>query len=116
MGEFGKDGFTDNKIILDPEYDVVTTNWGGAWRMPTKEEQDELIEKCTWTWSLLNVVEGCKGVGQMEILFFFAAGCMGKGMLIEADLYGDYWSSSLHISNPTCAYVMFLGDLVGRGA
>ena len=51
----------------------------------------------------------------MEILFFSAAGCMGKGMLIEADLYGDYWSSSLHISDPTCAYVMFLGDLVGRG-
>ena len=30
LGEFGKDSFTDNKIILDPEDDAIIANWGGA--------------------------------------------------------------------------------------
>ena len=35
---YGKDSFSDNKTILDSEDDAATVNWGGAWRMPTKEE------------------------------------------------------------------------------
>ena len=30
LGEFGKDSFTDNKIILDPEDDSIIAHWGGA--------------------------------------------------------------------------------------
>lgn len=30
LGEFGKDSFTDNKIILDPEDDAIIANQGGA--------------------------------------------------------------------------------------
>ena len=59
-------------------------------------------------------MEGCKGVGPNgNFIFFPAAGCMDKDMHIEAGLYGGYWSSSLHASDPTCAYFMSIGDLVG---
>ena len=38
------------KITLDPEDDAATVNMGGSWRMPTKEELEELKTECTWTW------------------------------------------------------------------
>ena len=37
------DNFTDYKTILDAENDAAHVNWGGSWRMPTKEEEEELI-------------------------------------------------------------------------
>lgn len=32
----------------NPQYDAATANWGVDWRMPTKAEFEELIQKCTW--------------------------------------------------------------------
>ena len=36
--------------ILSSIYDAATVNWGNSWRMPTGEEQKELLEKCDWRW------------------------------------------------------------------
>ncbi|MBO7269682.1 MAG: InlB B-repeat-containing protein, partial [Bacteroidales bacterium] len=47
-------GTVDNKITLDLSDDAARANWGGKWRMPTKAEQDELINNCTWTWTTQN--------------------------------------------------------------
>lgn len=30
---------------------TITRYWGRGWRMPTKKEMQELVDKCTWTWS-----------------------------------------------------------------
>lgn len=38
----------DDKLILKDKYDVAHAKWGGSWRMPTIEEFEELMEKCTW--------------------------------------------------------------------
>lgn len=35
-------------IIADPNHDAATANWGGNWRMPTKEQFQELIDSCKW--------------------------------------------------------------------
>ena len=42
-------GTVDNKTELDPADDAATVNWGTSWRMPTLEQLDELLTKCTWT-------------------------------------------------------------------
>jgi hypothetical protein len=34
--------------ISGTEYDAVTKYWGGKWRMPTKEEAEELINACNY--------------------------------------------------------------------
>ena len=47
----GKDGFTDSKTTLDLSDDAAYVNWGGKWRMPTKEQQDELRNQCYWIWT-----------------------------------------------------------------
>ena len=49
---------TDGLTILEPEDDAAQVHWGGKWRMPTKEEIEELIDNCTWSESIQNGVKG----------------------------------------------------------
>ena len=51
-------GTVDNKTTLDLEDDVAHVTWGGNWRMPTREEMDELHDNCTWEWTTINGVNG----------------------------------------------------------
>ncbi len=41
------------------QYDAARANWGGSWRLSTKEEFEELVDNCTHTWTTQNGVEGC---------------------------------------------------------
>ena len=50
----------DGKTNLDSEDDVAYVKWGGNWRMPTKEECQELIDSCTCTWETVNGVNGIR--------------------------------------------------------
>lgn len=51
---FYKDGSAKDsdakKALLDSEDDAASVNWGGAWRMPTHNEQLDLIAQCYWQW------------------------------------------------------------------
>ena len=47
-------GIVDNKTTLDPEDDVAHVKWGGSWRMPTIDEQRELLNECSWEWTELD--------------------------------------------------------------
>lgn len=113
----GKDGFTDNKTILDPEDDAAIVNWGGAWRMPTEEEFDELENNCTWTWITQNGVKGYKVTAPNgNSIFLPAAGDMDGGTLYSAGSRGYYWSSSLDTINPGQAHLGFFDrDYVSMG-
>ncbi len=109
---YGKDGFTDNKTVLDPEDDAATANWGGAWRMPTKAEQDELRNNCTWTWTTQNGVNGYKVTGPNgNSIFLPAAGYVYEGTFLIAGSLGDYWSSSLNTGTPDYAYYVDFGSV-----
>lgn len=48
----------DNKVLLEADDDAAHANWGGTWRMPTREECSELLKKCTWE---LQTVDGTDG-------------------------------------------------------
>lgn len=52
--------YIDMKTHLDLEDDAAHVNWGGDWRMPTREECRELFEKCKWTEATVNGVHGYK--------------------------------------------------------
>lgn len=97
----------DGKTVLAPQDDAATVNWGGAWRMPTKAEQDELHTKCKWVWTTQNGVNGYKVVGPNgNSIFLPAAGYVGGSSLGNVGSRGGYWSSSLYTSNPSLAYVV----------
>lgn len=127
------------KTVLDPEDDAAHVNWKGSWRMPTKEELDELIDNCYWQWVTTyngKEVEGCivykakqetdKGkrnnseisanysVSDTHIFLPAAGGRWGSG-LENVGSIGGYWSSSLYSNHPGYAYCLrFDSSSVGR--
>ena len=71
----GFHGFTDGKTELDPADDAAYVNWGPSWRMPSREQQDELLVYCTWLWTQINGVNGHLVTGPNgNTLFLPAAG------------------------------------------
>lgn len=102
----------DNKIVLELEDDAAHINWGGAWRMPTREEQEELINQCTWLWTKQNGVNGYQVIGPNQNYIFLPAGggyYSAAGSLSSQGYSGDYWSSSLYTSD-TYNYSAFFLD------
>ena len=93
-----KHGTVDNKTVLDPEDDVVHVNWGGDWRMPTKEEMQELVDYCTWEWTSLNGVNGYRVRSRNNSnSIFLPAGASKYGNEVDGcGEWGDYWTSSLY--------------------
>lgn len=98
-------GTVDNKTTLDFEDDAAYVNMGEEWRTPTDAEQIELRDKCTWTWTTLNGVNGYKVTGPNgNYIFFPAAGWRTNSKLYAVGTYGHYGSSSLYESHPYNAW------------
>ena len=93
-------GPVDNKTVLELDDDAAHVNWGGNWRMPTLEEQEEFFNNCTWEWTTQNGVEGIKVISKINgnSVFLPAAGYC-DGSLYDVGSYGGYWSSSIYSSN-----------------
>lgn len=98
---FGAGNYTDNFSILHMSDDAARVNWGGSWRMPTKEELCELYIECTWEWITQNGVKGYKVTSESNgnSIFLPAAGS-----------YGNYWSSSLDTDSPNFAFSLFFNS------
>lgn len=107
-------GTVDNKTVLDPQDDVAHVKWGGSWRMPTLEEQKELLNSCTWTWTTQNGVNGYEVTGPNgNSIFLPAAGYRYGTVLSLSGSYGGFWSSSLDESYCNIAYYLYF-DSGGR--
>ena len=88
----GKDGFTDGKFELDPEDDAAYVNWGNEWRMPSKQQLDELRNECTWTLTTIGDMTGYEVKGPNgNSIFLPTTGWRIDDMLLEG---GAYWSRS----------------------
>lgn len=100
--KYGKDGYEDDKMVLDASDDAATANWGGKWRMPTNEEFAELLNEkyCTWTWTRMGgSVPGYMVRSKIipeAFIFLPAAGTKYNLGLNAKDMAGYYWSSSLY--------------------
>lgn len=106
----------DNKTTLDLSDDAAHVNWGGNWRMPTKEEWEELETKCTLTWTQKSGIKGCEVKGSNgNSIFLPASGCRDYSSLYGVGSFGLYWSSSL--GGSYCSYeaydLHFNSDNVG---
>ena len=92
--EYGNNGFTDNLTILESMDDAATANWGEEWRMPTKEDFEELFNNSTQQWTEQNGVRGCLITGNNgNSIFLPAAGHRNGTDLMETGADGYYWSS-----------------------
>ena len=110
-GEFANLG----DISGNPHYDAAAANWGGDWRMPTKAEQQELRNNCTWEWTTLNDVYGYKVTGPNgNSIFLPAAGFRFGTSSYYVGSYGRYWSSTPYGDDDGSAcYLCFDSDDYG---
>ena len=109
-------GTVDNNTVLDADDDVAHVKWGGSWRMPTLAELDELRNNCTWEWydsgnTEFNGVAGYKVTGNKSgytdrSIFLPAAGVRNGTSPDNVGSIGLYWSSSLFIGDPMCAWAL----------
>ena len=67
--------------------DVATAHWGKGWRMPNEANFKELMEYCTWEYTTLGRVNGCKAISKIN----------GNYIFFPIQMYEEvarYWSSS----------------------
>ena len=85
----------DNKTALDAADDAATAKLGSPWRMPTIDEIQERIDKCTWTWTTQDGVNGYQVDGPNgNAIFLPAAGLRSGSALGSAGSRGFYLSNS----------------------
>ena len=106
------------KATLDQyqtNYDAAFANWDGIWRMPTREDFEELLDACTQTWETLNGVYGRRLTSRNngKSIFFPAAGRMNGVGSFDEGVRGYYWSSSLHPGDPALAGGFFFLSTTG---
>ena len=103
MSTYSYNNHIERLQLSDDPANVV---WGGDWRMPTKEEFDELKTKCRFS----------KKSGGYEItgpngnsIFMPAGGVLCDNEKVEEGS-GRYWSSTLGWDGPDRAWDLFLGS------
>lgn len=99
-------------ISGNTRYDAATANWGSGWRMPTREEFEELVYKCAWEWTSQGGRNGYKVTGPNgNSIFLPVTGwCYGTSLNYAGD-GGYYWCSTPHGSSAQNAcHLYFYSD------
>ena len=114
--EYGNDGFTDYRIMLNPDDDAASVIMGKKWCMPTEEQWQELIDECQWTWtdnykntSVAGYIVANRHKNKVHI-FLPAAGFYDRNLFHQGGITGDYWSSSLDRNNSSYARFVSFHD------
>lgn len=71
---------------------------GKHWKMPTKKEMQELLDKCTWTWKEVKGIKGYVVKSKVNGNSIFLPGMMGKYETIgkfENGCWGLWFSNSI---------------------
>ena len=105
--EYSIDNCTTYEVELpdisgNPDYDAAAANWGGTWRMPTKDEMQELVDICTWTWTSNEGNNGYDITGPNgNSIFLPAIGWRGESSLGSDGGLGMYWDSTPLENDPS---------------
>ena len=110
----GFEGFVDNLTELEILDDAATVNWGPEWQMPSREQIQELVDNCTWQWTVRGSSYGYLMTGPNGAQMFLpATGMRWDDQLYIADTYGYYWSRTLNAASD--AYVLMFHYNNGSG-
>ena len=110
---YGHEGFTDNKIVLDAEDDVARVKLGGKWRIPIDAEFIELWNtegnpNYKWEWKTINNHNGwhITYLVNGNSIFLPAAGRRNGNYSYYTGNHGDYMASQLSTTNSDVAWGM----------
>ena len=110
-----KSEWLDDNDNLKTEYDAARTNMGGDWRMPTKDDFQELLDNTDSEW--VHDYNGT-GVGGRKFtsktngnsIFIPASGARSESSFYGQGIYSYIWSSSLYTLDPRNAWLWNLGS------
>lgn len=113
-----KCGAVDGLTVLESEDDPATAAWGSSWRTPTESEINELLIRCSVSWTMKTVTVNNEVIEisgllvanrrQPRISIFLPAAGYKKGKeLVDSGKTANYWSSSLFGGNSY--YARYLG-------
>lgn len=112
-----ENGTVDNKTMLELADDAARANWKGNWRMPTRDEFQELLDNTTQERTTQNGVSGIKLTSKKNgNSIFFPA--IGYRLTDEMMLYGEgawYWTSSLEYDDSNRNYMDYCATAFGFG-
>ena len=110
-----KDTVIPNKVLAK-EYDVAVQIMGGDWRMPTKDECQELYKNTTQSWVTIKGVNGKKFTSKTDTtkyIFIPAAGYYYNGSVSEVGAYGYIWSSTISSPYSKARFLRFRSSTCG---
>ena len=110
-----KDTVIPNKVLAK-EYDVAAQIMGGDWRMPTKDECQELYKNTTQSWVTIKGVNGKKFTSKTDTtkyIFIPAAGYYYNGSVSEVGAYGYIWSSTISSPYSKARFLRFRSSTCG---
>ena len=102
---------------LEAEDDAAFNLWGDGWRLPTSEEFDELLNKCSWELYTMDGVDGYLITSMVNgyennSIFLPLTGLRGNQTLYDPKIGvngGRYWSSTLNNGSNQIARYLWIG-------
>jgi hypothetical protein len=86
---------TNGDNISGTQYDAAHVRLGGEWRMPTREECEELVNNCTWSWEQYEGGNwGMKVTASNGNSIFLPAGGYPNPTWTNVGSYGTYWTAT----------------------
>ena len=114
------EGWITEEGGLAPSHDAAQVYWGGAWRMPTDQDLQGLLDNCDWAWTETpDFASGYTVTGRGEFaansIFLPAAGQANGEKLYFQYTVGYYWSGVPYdIKNFSYLLVMGISDQNGK--
>lgn len=99
-------GWVDNRKQLTKEDDAAYFNWKDNWRIPSKSEFEELLEKCSWELDKINGIDGYSVIGPNDNSIFIpiAGYFSGQNHTLNSSAY--YWSNQVSEVASNDAYAL----------
>lgn len=105
-------GTVDGKTVLDSADDVALQLLGAGWRIPTVEDLNELMEKCTWIFETVGEQKGYTVTGPNgNSIFLPMSGTMWETEMEYPNVRGFYWTSTLDEEGDMWAKGLFINSV-----
>ena len=103
--------------ILDLADDAAHVNMGGAWKMPTKDELEELVNNTTQEVETINGVKGmlfASNINKRQLFIPFMQGYWYNGTWYSLNkACTDIWASQVRVSSTVYAYRIYCSSANG---
>ena len=96
--------------IAGTKYDVATAQCGSKWRMPTREEWKELVDKCKWKIEVHGAIRGYRVVGPNGNSIFLPLTGIRLGEEVNNNDSGCYWLSERVEYDRESAYYYYFNE------